>query len=1397
MTGTLPLYWKLASDKPSERLVASCQLVDQLLHLVGENASKAHSVSNSAPEPHDNGKPKATSLSTALPPQARLFKDSLTDCSTAKSLNNEILRADVAQVARIELVLETEIPTEISYAIKRLLRGLASPRQSSRLGFATALTELLCKLPSGLLGPDDVLTLLLHYTKIEGKASGQEERDGLFAKVFAVHSLVLSGLLFTQANGFSAAHSAPSSSESTDLRAFQRAIHVLQAVAAKKVWLRESCAWVIIQSLKSLRSCSLAKVQKREAVRWLWEQLFILAPMTGKKAVLTADKLAVLLYMQQENFSDHSSKQAVVAPLKFDQALHPDNVDIIARILKGGAVTEVGDADKGADLETGDADAAQGTWRPEIPFAWHVIFDIYFGEDAASPTSAAAVKRVPFATLFRVAVEEKLFAPSASSERKLWGFKVFQMALVRIAASAEITDLQLLFQSNIMRSCINHLSKADRFLHAAAVRTMEVLHEVATANPSTALLFIKQLLGRYGSLHFDRLTGTKTVEGLLAKMDTKSTKDYLDFVIQMACQSPQGQDSLSPAESDDGPHQHVSATIDLRRKWAVEQMHILVRQTAIQKDEACIESILNFLCTHGFGRQKKSTTQLPLVPMPPFSADFQEHCRSRFVACLGELNDQTTTVVQDVLANGLTRTYKAQGVKSGRERWISSAVDMFYRLKRDKKNVDWLLDAQLDEQLQSVHTAIEALRKTASSRKDSDGAQETRMRVLEALLCAGFFYSASMNKYEDSTADLLTSLVNCKDAALVPEFQGDEETPSSALVLTDAIVSCLEQPSAFLRSAALQAFGVLTDLIDVAAIDHIIEQFNLGAEGEVEEEASDEENAPMFPADAIEVAEMTSDTSFEESEEDEADEDVAEVVNEEFRAKVQAALREANIADTEDVDGENDSDGDHSSDSGSEVSDLGDEQMLALDEKLAQIFKLQASNKKAEQNAKVQAMAFQNRLLDLLDIFARKQACNILLLRLFKPLLQLVKDSQKDEQQLRNKAAGLLQNRICKAKEVVSLSREETPEALELLKYIHAEARSSTASGADAHLTPLHSAANLYLTKALLGSSDDHANIAPDITDVYADTLAEFVERKRSAVKPVFVSDAFKCCPSVSWTLRDRILAACRPGLGAGTFKQVQAFQLLQTMVTQQAQLAQQAYKNNKELLEFLPEVARTVIVTLRAACTSSDEGDSAGAGESAAGGMTMNAARLKEVLKFGMQAARITQRAVTSAGDLAEKDNEKIRSTSKDEGEVHVSGGHAHMLARVWNTEKLREVDTLLATSSRFAPSPSVRSLWKQLLGILSIRFVAPVAAPTGSTVLSGSNTAGAASTKNGKGANGKELQSSEFAGQKRKHGEGLDDSRPPPKNQKKKSAEPRAGLPDETVQGKKQKKSKALVPA
>jgi len=94
MSTTLELFWNLSSSKKKERLDATAKLV-ATLHKFQSEFTPAE------------------------------FSD-----------GEEIL--DSAQAD----TLDTFNAQDVSYSIRRLIRGLASPRESSRLGFAVALTEV-------------------------------------------------------------------------------------------------------------------------------------------------------------------------------------------------------------------------------------------------------------------------------------------------------------------------------------------------------------------------------------------------------------------------------------------------------------------------------------------------------------------------------------------------------------------------------------------------------------------------------------------------------------------------------------------------------------------------------------------------------------------------------------------------------------------------------------------------------------------------------------------------------------------------------------------------------------------------------------------------------------------------------------------------------------------------------------------------------------------------------------------------------------------------------------------------------------------------------------------------------------------------------------------------------
>ncbi len=81
-----------------------------------------------------------------------------------------------------------------------------------------------------------------------------------------------------------------------------------------------------------------------------------------------------------------------------------------------------------------------------------------------------------------------------------------------------------------MRTWISHLSGYDRLLHKAAVRVAGQVQAVAHGNPNIGFTLLTQLVGRNGSQIFDRLTKTKTVEGILASLKGEAATKYVAYL---------------------------------------------------------------------------------------------------------------------------------------------------------------------------------------------------------------------------------------------------------------------------------------------------------------------------------------------------------------------------------------------------------------------------------------------------------------------------------------------------------------------------------------------------------------------------------------------------------------------------------------------------------------------------------------------------------------------------------------------------------------------------------------------------------------------------------------------------------------------------------------------------
>lgn len=122
MSTTLPLFWNLSSASKKERIDASVKLISALETLQVSFVPKEPSPASEDEEDDEE--------------EVDEHEDS-----------------DKAALKKEEAKLNFLNAGDVSYSIRRLVRGLASPRESSRLGFSVALTEvcLRCNLMRALL----------------------------------------------------------------------------------------------------------------------------------------------------------------------------------------------------------------------------------------------------------------------------------------------------------------------------------------------------------------------------------------------------------------------------------------------------------------------------------------------------------------------------------------------------------------------------------------------------------------------------------------------------------------------------------------------------------------------------------------------------------------------------------------------------------------------------------------------------------------------------------------------------------------------------------------------------------------------------------------------------------------------------------------------------------------------------------------------------------------------------------------------------------------------------------------------------------------------------------------------------------------------------------------------
>lgn len=596
---------------------------------------------------------------------------------------------------------------------------------------------------------------------------------------------------------------------------------------------------------------------------------------------------------------------------------------------------------------------------------------------------------------------EGFFSKTSSDTQKFSGFMIFQKMLEGTAEYPQL--VAVLFSKNLMACLINQSAREDRYLHRAALKALKSMETAVEKQPALLPTVLRQLLSEHGVYNFDQKTSTKTVDKLLQQTRNSTVKAVLKLVkLKDASKSGLEMDAyyqtlgnylfrLSSASSDPdetNPTKSVPGTA----------IHLLTELA--YSNEAVSPSIKEALrtkCTAAFSK---------LCRRPE---DFGSLCAA------------------------ILSIEAKRGEDDNEAAW-AAMVQAYERLKE-------LLDPAASEET---------------------AAQRQALALLHAVGILQFY-----NEDPDSI-ELFDELEECYNKLTGADFAEGEGTSE---FLVEILLAMVARPSSLMRQVSQQVFEAFTSLISADALKLLTEPLTAeesakgqqalfstededmaDAEASGDEDDSDDEDEEELDSDVeiVDLEDAGSDADDADDASDAGSEDGAKdkattqaTMDQEALDALDTALAE--VLQSHRLD--QDADAPSSDDDGS---DMSDSEMLAVDQKLAEIFRHRAkttSKKKERKDAKETVVNFKHRVLDLLAILVKKEAAalNPLAFDVLLPLLELVRNTTAKP--LANKASEIVAAFAKTLKKARGGGLDQTAAAafdadalMELLRALHDEA---------------------------------------------------------------------------------------------------------------------------------------------------------------------------------------------------------------------------------------------------------------------------------------------------------------------------------------------------------------------
>ncbi|KAJ1567449.1 Myb-binding protein 1A, partial [Cladochytrium tenue] len=489
---------------------------------------------------------------------------------------------------------------------------------------------------------------------------------------------------------------------------------------------------------------------------------------------------------------------------------------------------------------------------------------------------------------------------------------------------------------------------------------------------------------------FDQITKTKTVQTLMENLQVPQVESYVDHLIAIFLDpTNQGKDNLEVS------------TMTSRRLWVVDQLCLLVRNTKVPRSDRWLCAVTRFLGLYSFFKPLKMDAGLSVtMAKPAVSPPLQAQIQARFSGVLADLIHHDLSHKDDAPHSSA----EPRG-KTPQRLWFYDSLKYIRDLETHKKVAAPTFEKpdDLEPNVKGAWALLDAIREKLANPKQIDTEVTQQLAAFQLLL---LFAILQAYIEPDEAGQLLSDIEQCyhrlfKDPAskkgkkrkaedAADGDAADADGPHPVEVLVDVILSILAKQPTLNRAVGEFVFRAFTGKLTAGAINLLFEILSVntgvaGAEDLFENEDEDEEDGSETGAhsppngantahangrhDTNGVDDDDKEGSEDDDEDDKDDDDSdASDVPDEFRQKVKEALGRLAV-DSAGEDGEAD-DGDGNSSDESEF--LDDEQMADFDDKLAEIFRERKRLKSNDKDATAQTQHLQLRVIDLLDIFARR-----------------------------------------------------------------------------------------------------------------------------------------------------------------------------------------------------------------------------------------------------------------------------------------------------------------------------------------------------------------------------------------------------------------------------------------